>query len=440
METFAQTRRFEAHRCALIHSLDDPWRVGADASFEHFEDGLLVVDEKGHVAALGRAADLLPTLPPETALLEHRDSLICPGFIDAHVHYPQTDVIASYGARLLDWLTEHTFPAEREFADPAHARAVAERFLTELLSNGTTTALVFCTVHPQSVDAFFAAAQARRLRMIAGKVLMDRNAPAYLRDTPQSGSDDSRALIERWHRNGRLSYAVTPRFALTSSAEQLARSGELLAERPGLHLHTHLAESDEEIAQVLRLFPDRRSYLDVYDHFNLLGERSVFAHGVHLQDADCERLAETGSALAFCPSSNLFLGSGLFDLAKMETHGINVGLGTDVGAGTSFSLLRTLNEAYKVQQLRQRSLSPLKSLYLATLGGARALRLQDRIGNFEIGKEADFLVLDCHATPLISHRMARAERIEERLFALMTLGDDRVIREAFIMGKSAFKR
>ncbi len=440
MGTFAQNRRFEAHRAELIHSLDDPSRVGADASFVYFEDGLLVVDETGQVAALGPAAELLPTLPPETTLLEHRDGLICPGFIDAHVHYPQTDVIASYGARLLDWLTEYTFPAERAFADPDLAQAVAERFLTELLRNGTTTALVFCTVHPESVDAFFAAAQARRMRMIAGKVLMDRNAPAYLRDTPQSGCDDSRTLIERWHGKGRLSYAVTPRFALTSSDEQLARSGELLAEYPGLHLHTHLSESEEEIAQVLRLFPDRSSYLDVYDHFNLLGERSLFAHGVHLQDADCERLADAGAALAFCPSSNLFLGSGLFDLARMESHEINVGLGTDVGAGTSFSLLRTLNDAYKVQQLRQHSLSPLKSLYLATLGGARALRLQDRLGNFETGKEADFLVLDCHATPLISYRMARAERIEERLFALMTLGDDRVVREAFVIGKSAFKR
>jgi len=308
------------------------------------------------------------------------------------------------------------------------------------LRNGATTARMVGTVHPESVEAFFAASQARRMRMFAGKVLMDRKAQAYLKDTPQSGCDDSRALIERWHRNGRLSYAVTPRFALTSSAEQLARSGELLAEHAGLYRHTHLSESEEEVAQVLRLFPDRSSYLDVYDHFNLLGERSVFAHGVHLQDADCERLADTGSALAFCPSSNLFLGSGLFDLAKMESHQVNVGLGTDVGAGTSFSLLRTLNEAYKVQQLRQHSLSPLKSLYLATLGGARALRLQDRLGNFETGKEADFLVLDCHATPLLSYRMARAERIEERLFALMTLGDDRAVREAFVMGKSAFKR
>ncbi len=430
----------QAHRSALIHCLEDPSQVGIGPSFEYFEDGLLVVAETGHVAAVGAAEALLPTLAPGTPVVEHRNSLICPGFIDAHTHYPQTGMIASHGAQLLDWLANYTFPAERAFADQAHGRSVAELFLTELLRNGTTTALVFCTVHPESVDAFFAAAEARRLRMIAGKVLMDRNAPEYLRDSPQSGYRDSQSLIERWHGQDRLRYAVMPRFALTSSAEQLARCGELLAEHPDVYLHTHLSENAEETAQVLELFPGRRSYLDVYDHFNLLGERSVFAHGVHLRDQDCERLAATGSALAFCPSSNLFLGSGLFDLAKMERHGVNLGLGTDVGAGTSFSLLRTINEAYKVQQLQQHSLSPVKCLYLATLGGARALRLADQLGNFEAGKEADFLVLDCQATPLIAHRMASAQRIEERLFALMTLGDDRVVRETFVMGQSAFKR
>ncbi|MEE4661323.1 MAG: guanine deaminase [Halieaceae bacterium] len=432
--------RYRAHRSALIHCLDDPSDVGVSASHEYFEDGLLLIDAAGHVVSVGNAGDMLPTLPPDTELITHTHSLICPGFIDTHIHYPQTGMIASYGEQLLEWLTNYTFPAEQDFEDIEHAREVADVFLTELLRNGTTTALVFGTVHPESVDAFFEAANALQLRMIAGKVLMDRNAPPSLNDTPESGYADSKALIERWHGVDRLHYALTPRFAVTSSEEQLALTGKLLREYPDLYLHTHLSENMQEVAWVKELFPERSHYLDVYDHYGLVGERAVFAHGVHLCDAECRRLAESGAAVAFCPSSNLFLGSGLFDLKKMEAYKVRVGLGTDVGAGTSFSLLEVISDAYKSQQLLKRSLNPFKSLYLATLGGAKALYLDDSIGNFAAGKEADFLVLDYQATPLMGYRMARAKSIEERLFVLMTLGDDRVVRQTFALGEPVFTR
>jgi len=381
----------------------------------------------------------LPTLKG-VEITEYRDALITPGFIDTHIHYPQTGMIASYGEQLLDWLNTYTFPTEQQFADKAHAADVAGIFLKELLRNGTTTALVFGTVHKQSVDAFFEAAEALNLRMIAGKVLMDRNAPDYLTDTPESGYADSKELIERWHGKGRLHYAVTPRFAPTSTPEQLTLAGKLLGEYPDLYMHTHLSENRKEIEWVKALFPERKGYLDVYDHYKLIGARSVFAHGVHLCDDECKRLAETGSAVAFCPTSNLFLGSGLFDLNKLEQHGVRVGLGTDVGAGTSFSQLQSLNEAYKVMQLQGKKLDPFKSLYLATLGGAHALYLDDKLGNFESGKDADFVVLDYNATPLISYRMQQAKTLEERLFALTMLGDDRAVKETFAAGQSVHRR
>jgi len=412
--------------------------VGVEQSYEYFEDGLLVIDN-GQVAKVGHAADLLPTFKG-VEITEYRDALITPGFIDTHIHYPQTGMIASYGEQLLDWLNTYTFPTEQQFADKAHAADVAGIFLKELLRNGTTTALVFGTVHKQSVDAFFEAAEALNLRMIAGKVLMDRNAPDYLTDTAESGYADSKELIERWHGKGRLHYAVTPRFAPTSTPEQLTLAGKLLGEYPDLYMHTHLSENRKEIEWVKALFPERKGYLDVYDHYKLIGARSVFAHGVHLCDDECKRLAETGSAVAFCPTSNLFLGSGLFDLNKLEEHGVRVGLGTDVGAGTSFSQLQSLNEAYKVMQLQGKKLDPFKSLYLATLGGANALYLDDKLGNFKSGKDADFVVLDYNATPLISYRMQQAKTLDEKLFALTMLGDDRAVKETFAAGQSVHRR
>ena len=429
----------KAYRAALLHCLADPREVGIERSHEYFEDGLLVVAD-GKVAQIGHAAELLPTLAAGTEVVEYPNALITPGFVDAHIHYPQTGMIASYGEQLLDWLETYTFPTERAFADKAHAGEVAEVFLDELLRNGTTTALVFGSVHKQSVDAFFEACEKRNLRMIAGKVLMDRNAPDYLTDTAETGYADSKELIERWHGKGRLHYAVTPRFAPTSTPEQLALAGQLFKEYPDLYMHTHLSENRKEIEWVRELFPERQGYLDVYDHHGLIGARSVFAHGVHLCDEECQRLGETGSAVAFCPTSNLFLGSGLFDLEKVEDFGVRVGLGTDVGAGTSFSQLQSLNEAYKVMQLQGKKLDPFKSLYLATLGGARALYLDDRIGNLQPGKDADFVVLDYQATPLIDYRMRQARTLEEKLFALTILGDDRAVKETFAAGVSVHRK
>lgn len=431
--------QIKAYRAALLHCLADPREVGIEASHEYFEDGLLVVED-GKVVRNGHAADLLSTLPAGTEVIEYKDALITPGFIDTHIHYPQTGMIASYGEQLLDWLDTYTFPTERAFSDKTHAGEVAQVFLRELLRNGTTTALVFGSVHKESVDAFFEQAHKLDLRMIAGKVLMDRNAPDYLTDTAESGYADSKELIERWHGKGRLHYAVTPRFAPTSTPEQLALAGKLFQEYPNLYMHTHLSENRKEIEWVRELFPERKGYLDVYDHHGLIGARSVFAHGVHLCDDECQRLGETGSAVAFCPTSNLFLGSGLFDLEKVEGFGVRVGLGTDVGAGTSFSQLQSLNEAYKVMQLQGKKLDPFKSLYLATLGGARALYLDDRIGSLQPGKDADFVVLDYKATPLIEYRLKQASSLEERLFALMTLGDDRAVKETYAAGVSVHRK
>jgi guanine deaminase len=428
-----------AYRAALLHSLADPAEVGVAASYEYFADGLLVIED-GKIAAIGPADTLLGELPAGVEVVHYPDALITPGFIDTHVHFPQTGMVASYGEQLLDWLNNYTFPCESQFADKAHADEVARIFLEELLRNGTTTALVFASVHPESVEALFEAAERLDLRLIAGKVMMDRNAPDYLVDTAESSYRQSKALIERWHGKGRLHYAVTPRFAPTSSEAQLSLAGQLLAEYPDLYMQTHISENLREIEWVKALFPERRNYLDVYDHYQLLGERSVFAHGVHLCDAECARLAETGSAIAFCPTSNLFLGSGLFDLAQAERHKVHVGLGTDVGGGTSFSLLQTLNEAYKVMQLQGAKLSPFKSLYLATLGGARALRLEDRIGTLQPGSDADFVVLDYNATPLLSYRIKQSKTFEETLFVLMTLGDDRTVLETFAAGRSVHKR
>ncbi|MGF1732834.1 guanine deaminase [Photobacterium kasasachensis] len=426
-----------AYRASILHSIADPKDVGLDKSYQYFDDGMIVV-ENGHIVDIGEAEQIHIRHPSNLETVQFENKLITSGFIDTHIHYPQTGMIASYGEQLLDWLENYTFPEELRFKNPVYAQQVASLFLDELASNGTTTALVFGTVHKESVDVFFEEAEKRKLRMIAGKVLMDRNAPEYLTDTPESGYLDSKELIERWHNRGRLLYAVTPRFAPTSTDAQLETVGKLLKEYPDVFMHTHLSENKKEIEWVMDLFPERDNYLDVYDHFGMLHERSVFAHGIHLSDCECQRLSESGSAISFCPTSNLFLGSGLFNLPKLEKFNINVGMGTDVGAGTSFSLLQTMSEAYKIMQLQQEKLHPLKSLFLATLGGARALRLEDKIGNLEVGKEADFVVLDLHATQLMRFRMNQATNLEEKLFVLMSLGDDRTVCQTYIYGEKAY--
>jgi guanine deaminase len=422
------------YRGELLHFLADPAKVALQDSYQYFEDGLMIIKD-GLIESIGEANELLPTLDDNIDVTHYKSGLMMPGFIDTHVHYPQTEMIASYGEQLLEWLENYTFPFERQFSDLEHGKNVAEFFLSQLLEAGTTTALVFGTVHKASVDAFFTVAQQKKLRMICGKVLMDQNCPDYLSDTAQTGYDDSKALIEKWHNTDRLQYAITPRFAPTCSTEQLNKAGQLLAEHPSVYLHTHLSENKAEIAWVKALFPDSTSYLDVYDKSKLLGRRSVFAHGVHLHDEECQRLGETNSAIAFCPSSNLFLGSGLFNLQQAQKFDVNVGLGSDIGAGTTFSMLSTINEGYKTQQLRQEKLSPFQSLYLATLGGARALDLEGTVGNFTQGAEADFVLLDYHATPLMARRMQHCTTLSEKLFILSMLGDERHVKATHIMGE-----
>ena len=424
----------KAWRASLLHCLADPGEESDPSAWEYFEDGLLLVDD-GKVVAAGDAETLLAGPAAHADVTDHRGRLLVPGFVDCHVHFPQLDIIGSFGAQLLDWLNQYAYPAEQQFADPDHAREVAAAFVDELLRNGTTTALVFGTVHPHSADAIFEAAEARDMRLVAGKVLMDSNCPEDLRDDPESGYAESKALIERWHGKGRLGYAITPRFALTSSPEQLAAAGRLAAEYPDVWIHTHLAENMEEVEEIERLFPDSRSYLDVYERFGLLRERAVFAHCLHMDETDRASMAGKGGAAAFCPTSNLFLGSGLFNLPAMRAAGVRCGLGTDVGGGTSLSLLTTASEAYKVLHLREHALPAMRALYLSTLGAAEALYLDDKIGNFTVGKEADFVVLDFEGSSITARRTAAAASIEEKLFALMTLADDRNVAATYVLGQ-----
>ena len=381
-------------------------------------------------------------MPAGATLTRYEGGILCPGFVDTHVHYPQLEMIAAYGEQLLEWLTRYTFPTEQRFADPAHAQAVARFFLAELFRNGTTTASVYCTVHPASVDAFFAAADQAGALMIAGKVMMDRNAPSALLDTAQRGFDESETLIRRWHGRGRLRYCVTPRFAPTSTQAQLDASAALLRGHEGVYLQTHLCENPAEVEWVRELFPDRATYLDVYAHAGLVGPRSVFGHGIHLHEGDFCTCHAAGAALAHCPTSNLFLGSGLFrlDAAMDPRRPVRVGLGTDVGAGTSLSHLRTLGEAYKVAALRGSRLGAVQAFWLATLGGARSLYLDDRIGRLAPGYDADFCVLDPKATPLLAFRTGHCADLEALLFVLMTLGDDRAIRATYIAGACVHDR
>ena len=404
-------------------------------AIQHYPDGLLVVED-GLVIALGDYADLAPHFADVAT--QTLPGLLVPGFVDTHIHYPQTERIAAHGEQLLQWLETHIFPAEAAFADRAHADTIAAFFLDELLRNGTTSALVFATVHEASVDALFEAALARNMRVISGKVLMDLG-PATLRDTPETARSETEALITRWRGRGRLGYAVTPRFALTSSDAQLAVAGELVAAHPDVLMHTHMAENPGECAAVLGRFPDARHYIDAYDRFGLVGPRSLFAHCIHMDDGAMGRMGQAGAAISFCPTSNLFLGSGLFDLAHADRFGVKTGLGSDVGAGTSFSLLSTQGEAYKVCQMRGAVLDPFRALYLATAGGARALGLSDRIGGLQVGQEADFILLDAACTPLLARRTAGAS-LADRLFALQILGDDRAVAQTYIAGQLAHTR
>ena len=423
-----------AFRGEILAVPDDPSVAGPDA-VRHFEDGLLVVED-GLVVECGAWSDLADKCADLS--VERLDGLIVPGFVDAHVHYPQTECIASHGEQLMQWLERHIFPAEKAFADRAHADNVAAFFLDQLLAHGTTSALVFATVHAGSVDALFEAALTRDMRIVSGKVLMDLG-PEGLRDTVESGRADTEALIARWRGRGRLGYAVTPRFVPTSSDAQLADAGRLVADHTEVLMHTHLSENLGEIAFVASRFPDARGYLDVYDRFGLVGPRSVFAHCVHMSDPALARMAEAGSGIAFCPTSNMFLGSGLFDLAQADRHAVSIGIGTDIGAGTTLSVLHTLGEAYRTCQLRGVSLDPFRALHLATAGGARILGIGDRVGALMPGQEADFVLLDSASTPLLARR-CRGASLHDRLFALQVLGDDRAIAGTWLRGRRAWTR
>ncbi len=431
-----------ALRGAALTFVDDPARVGVESAMRHESDAILAMSE-GRITHFGPASQVAAQLPQGTAVrLNGRETLMLPGFIDCHVHYPQISIIGAHGEQLLDWLNKYTFVAEQKFTDAAHARETARVFLKECLRAGTTTASVFCTVHPQSVDAFFEESSALNTRMIAGKVLMDRNAPAALTDTAKTGYDQSKALIAKWHGRGRQLYAVTPRFAASSTPEQMHMAGQLWAEHPGTWLQSHVSENRAEVAWIRELYPERRGYLDVYDHYKQLGPRSIYGHGIWLSEPELHRCHDTGTALAHCPTSNEFLGSGQFNLhnALKASRPVRVGLCTDLGAGTSFSQLQTLNQAYKTAQLLGNSLSAPLAFYLATRGGARALHLEDKVGSLAPGMEADVVVMDLKSTPAIEFRLRSCNSFEEMLFVQMTLGDDRAIRETYVAGALAHAR
>jgi guanine deaminase len=409
-----------------------------EAAYRYVEDGAIhVVD--GKVKAVGTFEEL--RLGARAAeVLDHRPHLIVPGFIDAHLHFPQMQVIGSYGAQLLDWLNKYTFVEEQKFRDETHAARIATAFLDELVRHGTTSAVAYCSVHRQSVDAFFSEAARRGMLMIGGKVMMDRNAPEPLLDTAQSSYDDCKALIGAWHGKGRARYAITPRFAITSTPAQMEAAQALAAEHPDCHVQTHLSENRDEIAFAKDLHGWARDYLDVYERYGLLGRRSLFGHSIHLSDREFGAMAESGSVAVFCPTSNLFLGSGLFDWARMRREGVRVAVATDIGGGTSYSMLETMDEAYKVAHLQGAKINPLESFYQMTLGNARALSLDDTIGRIAVGMDADFAVLDSGVTPAMRLRMETVTTLAEELFVLQTMGDDRAVAETYVAGRGAKSR
>ncbi|MCP8896598.1 guanine deaminase [Shinella daejeonensis] len=420
-------------RGRVLTFLSEPQGIDDSGAYRYIEDGAVLVRD-GRIVETGDHADILRLAGADARVADHRPNLVLPGFIDAHLHFPQTQAIASYGAQLLEWLNTYIFVEEQRFQDPGHAALVAGRFMDELLANGTTTAAAYCSVHPQSVDAYFTAAEARGMRMIGGKVMMDRNAPEGLRDTPQQGYDETKRLIGTWHGRGRAHYAISPRFAITSTPEQLEMSGALVAEHPDCHIQTHLSENHDEIAFATALYPEAKDYTDIYARYGLLTDRMLLGHCIHMSDREISVLAETGAVGVFCPTSNLFLGSGLFDRDRFDRLGARWAVASDVGAGTSFSMLETMDEAYKVLHLQGQRLTPFSSFYRLTLGNARALGLDAHIGSLHAGADADIVVLDARAKPAMEFRMRRAASLAEELFILQTMGDDRCVAEVYVAG------
>jgi len=413
-----------------------PESVDDHAAYAYEEDGGVLIRD-GKIAALGAYDTVKAEAGEGVQTVDHRPNLIVPGFIDCHAHYPQMQIIASYGAELLEWLNRYTFPEETKFIDGQHARRIVRLFLDELIRHGTTSVVAYCSVHKESAEAFFAEAHDRNMLTIAGKVMMDRNAPEGVLDTPQSGYDDSKALISTWHGKGRQHYAITPRFAITSSPEQMEMAGALCREHPNLHMQTHLSENHAEIAFTQELYPWSKDYTDVYDHYGLLGPKSLFGHSIHLSEREADALSASGSVAVFCPTSNLFLGSGLFDYQRYRRREkpIRIAAATDVGGGTNYSMLRTMDEGYKIIALNGEKLNPFQSFWQITRGNAEALSLVDRIGTLDVGTDADITVLSARATPVMRLRMETVENLAEELFLLQTLGDDRAVAEVYVAGK-----
>ncbi|MFN4156338.1 MAG: guanine deaminase [Paracoccaceae bacterium] len=419
----------------VLHFTADPFDQGLSAA--QLDEALVI--EHGRITAVG-TADALRRQHPQARITDYGQALISAGFVDAHVHYPQTAIIASWGKRLIDWLNSYTFPEEMRFSNLSYAQDVANRYFDLTVSNGTTSVCSYCTIHPESVDAFFTAASARNQRVWAGKTCMDRNAPEGLRDTPQSAYDDSKRLLHKWHGQGRASYVITPRFSPTSTPEQLNALGTLWREHPDCLMQTHLSEQTDEIAWVKDLFPQSRDYLDTYEAQGLLREGAIYGHAIHLTTREKSRLKEAGASLIHCPTSNTFIGSGLFDMGGLKAAGQRIGLATDTGGGSSFSMLRTMASAYEVGQLAGRALHPAELWWLATQGSARALHADHQIGNIAPGMEADLVIVDLAATPAIAQATCRADDLWQALFPTIMMGDDRAIRATWVAGACVHDR
>ncbi|MET3898252.1 guanine deaminase [Devosia sp. UYZn731] len=420
-------------RGRVLTFVSEPQGLDDAASYRYLEDGAVVIAD-GKIVAL---EDFSAIDIGDAQVIDHRPHLILPGFIDTHLHYVQSQMIASYAGSLLEWLNSYTFVEEQKFSQQGHAGSVASAFYDELIRNGTTTAVAYCSSHPRSVDAYFAEAEKRNMLMVGGKVMMDRNAPEALCDTAQSSYDDTKMLIARWHGRARGLYAISPRFAITSTPEQMAMARALVAEHPECYVQTHLSENDAEIKFSMELYPDAADYTGIYEDFGILGPKTLIGHCIHLNHRETRVLAETRSVAVFCPTSNLFLGSGLFDRERLMMAGVRIGIATDIGGGTSYSMLRTLDEGYKISQLRGQRLTPFNSFYMMTLGNARALSLEGSIGTIAPGCAADLVVLNANATPAMALRMATVTALYEELFLLQTLGDDRSIAEVYVAGARA---
>ena len=411
------------------HSIDDT------ASYLYLEDGGLLIDD-GKIVAIGDYSDIKKSAPEDVAEKDHRPHLIVPGLIDLHLHFPQMQVIGSYAANLLEWLNSYTFPEECRFVESAHAQRIATHFYDELLRHGTTTAAAYCSVHKTSADAYFAEAMKRNMLMVGGKVMMDRNAPQGLLDTPEVSYDETRAVIADWHGKGRNHVAITPRFAITSTPQQMQAAQALAQEFPDLFIQTHLSENLDEIKYTCELYPEATDYTDIYVRYGLMRDTTLLGHAIHLSEREADVLSETGAVAVHCPTSNLFIGSGLFPMKKLQRREkpVRIAVATDIGGGSSYSMLRTMDEAYKIQQLLGERLNPLESWFLMTLGNAQALSMASRIGTLDVGTDADITVLNASSTPAMALKMEVVNSLTEELFLMLTMGDDRTVSETYVAG------